>query len=183
MTRAPDRTPSATRDRLFERAAWRKLEFILVVRITHWVNVVALTIMIGSGLRIFNAYPAFARRGETFCCYPWEAPGDPERADVRRLARRRAQLALRDDVGPGRERSRLPRLHLPARRMARPGAAASIFRDALEMMKFYLFLRSDHPVQGKHNALQRGRISSCRSSASWRCSAESRSGSRCSLRR
>ena len=37
-----------------------------VVRITHWVNVIALTIMIGSGLRIFNAYPAFARKGETF---------------------------------------------------------------------------------------------------------------------
>ena len=37
----------------------------LVVRITHWVNVVALTIMIASGLRIFNAYPAFARRGES----------------------------------------------------------------------------------------------------------------------
>ena len=43
-----------------------------VVRITHWVNVIALTIMIGSGLRIFNAYPAFARRGESFCCYPFE---------------------------------------------------------------------------------------------------------------
>ena len=42
-----------------------------VVRITHWVNVVALTIMVGSGLRIFNAYPAFARRGESFCCYPF----------------------------------------------------------------------------------------------------------------
>ena len=42
-----------------------------VVRITHWVNVVALTIMVGSGLRIFDAYPAFARRGETFCCYPF----------------------------------------------------------------------------------------------------------------
>ena len=43
-----------------------------VVRITHWVNAIALTIMVGSGLRIFNAYPAFARRGETFCCYPFE---------------------------------------------------------------------------------------------------------------
>jgi thiosulfate reductase cytochrome b subunit len=28
--------------------------------------------MVASGLRIFNAYPAFARRGETFCCYPFE---------------------------------------------------------------------------------------------------------------
>ena len=42
-----------------------------VVRVTHWVNVIALTIMVGSGLRIFNAYPAFARRGDTFCCYPF----------------------------------------------------------------------------------------------------------------
>src|SRR6185437_3836552 len=37
----------------------------LVVRITHWVNALALTIMVGSGLRIFNAYPAFARKGES----------------------------------------------------------------------------------------------------------------------
>jgi len=28
----------------------------LVVRITHWVNVLALTVMIGSGIRIFNSY-------------------------------------------------------------------------------------------------------------------------------
>src|SRR5215207_9135794 len=41
-----------------------------IVRVTHWVNVVALTLMITSELRIFNAYPAFARRGETFCCWP-----------------------------------------------------------------------------------------------------------------
>ena len=43
----------------------------LVVRITHWVNALALAIMVASGLRIFNAYPAFARKGETFCCYPF----------------------------------------------------------------------------------------------------------------
>jgi len=28
-------------------------------------------------------------------------------------------------------------------------------RDAWEMLKFYLFVRRDHPHQGKHNALQR----------------------------
>ena len=43
-----------------------------VVRVTHWVNVVAIIIMVGSGLQIFNAYPAFARKGEMFCCYPFE---------------------------------------------------------------------------------------------------------------
>jgi thiosulfate reductase cytochrome b subunit len=29
-------------------------------------------------------------------------------------------------------------------------------RDAVEMAKFYLFIRKDHPHQGKHNALQKG---------------------------
>ena len=43
-----------------------------IVRVTHWVAVVAILIMAGSGLRIFDAYPAFHRRGETFCCYPFE---------------------------------------------------------------------------------------------------------------
>ena len=43
-----------------------------IVRVTHWVNFVAIVIMVGSGLRIFNAYPAFARKGEMFCCYPFE---------------------------------------------------------------------------------------------------------------
>jgi thiosulfate reductase cytochrome b subunit len=28
-------------------------------------------------------------------------------------------------------------------------------RDAIEMIKFYLFVRKDHPHQGKHNALQK----------------------------
>jgi thiosulfate reductase cytochrome b subunit len=30
-----------------------------------------------------------------------------------------------------------------------------IFHDSVEMIKFYLLLRRDHPRQGKHNALQR----------------------------
>ena len=72
-----------------------------IVRATHWVNALALAIMIGSGLRIFNAYPAFARKGESFCCYPFEGDADPRLADVRRLAGRRAPLALRGDVGAG----------------------------------------------------------------------------------
>jgi hypothetical protein len=36
------------------------------------VNVLAVVLMVGSGFRIFNAYPRFARKGETFCCYPLE---------------------------------------------------------------------------------------------------------------
>src|SRR4051812_45404983 len=33
--------------------------------------------MVGSGLRIFNAYPAFSRKGEIFCCYPFEHKAIP----------------------------------------------------------------------------------------------------------
>ena len=35
-------------------------------------------------------------------------------------------------------------------------ARRGYIRDSWEMAKFYLFLRRDHPRQGKHNALQRG---------------------------
>ena len=49
-----------------------------IVRSTHWINALAFTIMVGSGLRIFNAYPGFARKGETFCCYPFEGRRIPD---------------------------------------------------------------------------------------------------------
>ena len=49
-----------------------------IVRVTHWVNFVAIVIMVGSGLEIFNAYPAFARKGELFCCYPFEHKPVPD---------------------------------------------------------------------------------------------------------
>lgn len=126
-----------------------------VVRITHWVNVVALTIMVGSGLRIFNAYPAFARKGESFCCWPWEGTPVP------------AWLTFGGWLGGARNwhfammwvlavnglvylafiwlhgewRDLVPRRNDP--------------RDAWEMVKFYLFVRKDHPRQGKHNTLQK----------------------------
>ena len=35
-----------------------------IVRVTHWVNALALLVMIGSGLRIFNAFPGFAPKGK-----------------------------------------------------------------------------------------------------------------------
>lgn len=126
-----------------------------VVRVTHWVNVVALTIMIGSGLRIFNAYPAFARRGETFCCYPFEHTPIPTAFTFGGwLAGARNWhfammwvLALNGLVYlsfiylHGEWRDLVPRRH--------------IVRDAWEMVKFYVAARKDHPRQGKHNALQR----------------------------
>jgi len=126
-----------------------------VVRVTHWVNVIALTIMIGSGLRIFNAYPAFARRGETFCCYPFEHRAIPANLTFGGwlAGARNWHFAMMWVLGinglvylafiylHGEWRDLVPR--------------RGIARDAWEMVKFYLTVRKDHPRQGKHNALQR----------------------------
>jgi thiosulfate reductase cytochrome b subunit len=126
-----------------------------VVRITHWVNVVALTIMVGSGLRIFNAYPAFARKGETFCCYPfahkpipasltfggWLAGARNWHFAMMWVLFVNGLVYLGFIYLHGEWRDLVPR--------------RGIARDAWEMVRFYTFARRDHPRQGKHNALQR----------------------------
>jgi len=126
-----------------------------VVRITHWVNALALTIMVGSGLRIFNAYPRFARRGETFCCYPFAGRRIPASLTFGGwLAGARnwhfAMMWVLVVNGfvylafiylHGEWRDLIPR--------------RGVVRDVGEMVKFYLTIRKDHPRQGKHNALQR----------------------------
>ena len=126
-----------------------------VVRITHWINAVALTIMIGSGLRIFNAYPAFARKGESFCCYPFEHMPIP------------AKLTFGGWLGGARNWHFAMMWVLVANGIAYLAfiylhgewhdlvPRRGIIRDSREMIKFYLNLRRDHPRQGKHNALQR----------------------------
>ncbi|MDB4951453.1 MAG: Di-heme cytochrome, transrane [Gemmatimonadetes bacterium] len=127
-----------------------------VVRTTHWINALALTLMVGSGLRIFQAYPGFARKGEAFCCYPLEGH-DPPRwltfggglAGARNwhfammwvlAVNGFAYLAFIYMHGEWRD--------LVPRR--------GDLRDTVQMVKFYLHLRRDHPHQGKHNALQKG---------------------------
>ncbi len=127
-----------------------------IVRLTHWINVVALTVMVGSGLRIFNAYPAFARRGESFCCYPFA--GDPIPAKLTfggwLGGARHWHFAMMWVLAVnglvyltfiylhGEWRDLVPR--------------RGDIRDSWEMVKFYMFRRKDHPHGGKHNALQKG---------------------------
>jgi Ni,Fe-hydrogenase I cytochrome b subunit len=50
---AYDRTmaSSSTRSYLYQRHA-------LIVRITHWINVIAFVVLLMSGLQIFNAHPS-----------------------------------------------------------------------------------------------------------------------------
>lgn len=127
-----------------------------VVRVTHWVNFVALTVMIGSGLRIFNASPGFAPKGGTFCCYPFEGSPIPRALTFGGWlggARNWHFAMMWVLFVNGLVYLAFIYLHGEWRDLVpRRGFA----RDSLEMVKFYVALRRDHPRQGKHNALQRG---------------------------
>lgn len=126
-----------------------------VVRLTHWVNVVAVTIMVGSGLRIFNAYPAFARKGERFCCYRWEHQPIPDWLTFGRWlggARHWHFAMMWVLVVNGLIYLLFIYLHGEWREVT---PRRGDIRDSWEMVKFYLFVRPDHPRQRKHNALQR----------------------------
>ena len=127
----------------------------LIVRITHWVNAIALLVMIGSGLRIFNAYPAFARRGETFCCYPFEGHRIPDWLTFGGWlagARNWHFAMMWVLVVNGLVYLGFVYLHGEWRDLV---PRRGIVRDAIDMVKFYVAARRDHPHQGKHNALQR----------------------------
>lgn len=126
-----------------------------IVRLTHWVNVIAVTIMVGSGLRIFNAYPAFAPRGGTFCCYPFERQPIPEWLTFGRWlagARNWHFAMMWVLVVNGLVYLSFIYLHGEWRDLT---PRRGDIRDSWEMVKFYLFVRRDHPHQGKHNALQK----------------------------
>lgn len=127
-----------------------------IVRATHWVNALALTLMVGSGLRIFNAHPSFARPGGTFCC--WLAGDNPVPAALTlggwlAGARHWHFAMMWVLVVNGLVYLGFVYLHGEWRDLVpRKGDV----RDAWEMLKYYLFVRRDHPRQGKHNALQKG---------------------------
>ena len=126
-----------------------------IVRLTHWVNALALAIMIGSGLRIFNAYPAFARKGESFCCYPFEGAPIPAWLTFGGWlagARHWHFAVMWVLVANGLVYLGFIYLHGEWRDLV---PRRGVVRDSLEMVKFYLGRRKIHPRQGKHNALQR----------------------------
>lgn len=127
-----------------------------IVRLTHWVNAVAFTIMVGSGLRIFNAYPGFARKGEgKFPLWPFEgtpAPGWITFGTFLGNARMWHFAMMWVLVAMGVLYTGFVYLHGEWRDLVpRRGDP----RDAWEMIRFYMYARKDHPRQGKHNALQK----------------------------
>jgi thiosulfate reductase cytochrome b subunit len=128
----------------------------LVVRVTHWVAVVAILVMAGSGMRIFDAYPAFHRKGETFCCYPFEGHAIPNWLTFGGWlggARHWHFAMMWVLVVNGFVYLAYVYLHGEWRDLV---PRRGDIRDVIQMVRFYLFIRRQHPLQGKYNALQKG---------------------------
>lgn len=115
----------------------------LIIRLTHWINAVALLVMITSGLRIYNASPLFgfffprnltlggwlggARQFHFFAMWVFAANGI---------------------------------IYILYNTISRHGRKTTLFNGGdisgiLPMIKYYLRIRKDHPPQKKYNPLQK----------------------------
>ena len=126
-----------------------------IVRITHWIAAPLIFAMIASGLQIYRAYPRFGDRGGPYYPNPFEDLALPSWA---RLGGWLAGglnwhfMLMWPLIAIG--------LVYFAYMLLSGEWKKLIFRPrdvgpAVQMGKYYLRLRRDHPRQGKHNALQK----------------------------
>ncbi len=141
-------TPAPVTPALVKRHHW-------IVRLTHWATFVLLVGMIGSGLQIYTAYARFGERGGPYYINPfqdrefprsirlggWLAGGLNWHFTLMWPFIAAGLLYLSYLVVSGEWRSLLFR--------------PRDIRGAIEMQKYYLRLRKEHPAQGKHNPLQK----------------------------
>ena len=127
-----------------------------LVRLAHWLNAIVLLGMIASGLQIYAAFSHFGPRRR--------AVPEPVRRQVAapvvaagRLARRRAQLALRAGLALRDHRARLSRLsRLVRANGGRCCSAPATSAPPSRCSSTTCGSGPTHPPQGKHNALQKG---------------------------
>jgi thiosulfate reductase cytochrome b subunit len=131
-----------------------------IVRVTHWAAFVLIFLMASSGLQIYRAYPRFGERGGPYYPSIFNNVAFPE------WSRLGGWLAgginwhfflMWPLIGFG--------LLYLTYMFASGEWKHVVFRPrdvkpALEMVKYYLRIRKDHPPQGKHNALQKGAYTS-----------------------
>ncbi len=115
----------------------------LLIRVTHWVNFIALGIMVASGLRIFNASPLFDFR------FPqWVVLGGWLGGARQWHFAAMWLFVLNAIVGT------LYNI------ISKHGRHTTLFRPRdrhglIPMIRYYLRIDKAHPVQGKYNALQK----------------------------
>jgi len=143
-----DSRPSPPRPPAVRRHHW-------IVRLTHWATAVLLAGMISSGLQIYEAYARFGDKGGPMFVSPFDATQFPHWSRLGGWLAGALNwhfalmwplvtvglLYLFYLIGSGEWKALLLRT-----RDVRP---------AIEMAKYYLRLRKDHPPQGKHNPLQK----------------------------
>ena len=127
-----------------------------IVRLTHWLTFVVLVGMIMSGLQIYGAYAHFGDRGgPAYVPNPFDGTAFPKGVRLGGwlagglnwhftlmwplIAAGVLYLSYLAFSGEWRSLLFRPR----------------DVRGAIEMQKYYLRLRKEHPPQGKHNALQK----------------------------
>ena len=127
----------------------------LPIRITHWINVVVLLLVAGSGLQILDSFPSMGPRGALYSWYPFQGKSPPEAlmvggwlAGARHLHFALAWFLVLNAVvylavyfGKGEWRRRL---FMPAD-----------IGNAVQMALYYVRIRKAPPEQGLYNGLQK----------------------------
>ena len=126
-----------------KNATRKERQHPLIIRVTHWLNAVALAIMVTSGLRIYNASPI----------WDFRIPAD---------------LTLGGWLGGARQWHFFAMWILAINGVVyvvyniatRHGRRTTLFNTGdisgvLPMIKYYLRIKKEHPPQAKYNPLQK----------------------------
>src|ERR1043166_240577 len=129
-----------------------------IVRLTHWLAFVLLAGMIMSGLQIYAAYARFGERGG-----PYYAPNPFQDRAFPATFRLGGWLAGGLNWHFARAWPLIIGGIVYVAYLVASGEWRSLLfrprdiRGAIEMQKYYLRLRQEHPPQGKHNTPQKAR--------------------------
>jgi thiosulfate reductase cytochrome b subunit len=126
-----------------------------IVRVTHWATLLLVTGMVASGLQIYEAYARFGNRGGRLFPSPFDGAQFPHWT---RLGGWLAG-ALNWHFALMWPLVTVGLLYLGY--LVQSGEWRALLfrprdvRGAIDMTRYYLRLRRDHPPQGKHNPLQK----------------------------
>lgn len=121
----------------------REYQHPFIIRLTHWVNFIALAIMVTSGLRIYNASPIFDFRiPEVLTLGGWLAGARQWHFFAMWMFFVNGVVWIFYNI------------------FTRHGRQTTLFRGpdvsgVLPMIQYYLRLRKEHPPHTKYNALQK----------------------------